>query len=92
MKRLLVYILLLVMPASLWAQDAAVKKIMEMAREDNRVMQHLDILCNRIGGRPAGSDACENAEQWAVRCFEQWGLDVTLEKAGELGVGFNRAG
>ena len=91
MKRLLVYILLL-MPVGLWAQDAAVKKIMEMAREDNRTMQHLDILCNRIGGRPAGSDACENAEQWAVRCFEQWGLDVTLEKAGELGVGFNRAG
>ena len=41
MKRLLVYILLL-MPVGLWAQDAAVKKIMEMAREDNRTMQHLD--------------------------------------------------
>ena len=92
MKRLLVYILLLVMPTSLLAQDAAVKKIMEMAREDNRVMQHLDILCNRIGGRPAGSDACTNAEQWAAHTFKEWGLDVTLEKAGELGVGFNRGG
>ena len=63
------------MPVGLWAQDAAVKKIMEMAREDNRTMQHLDILCNRIGGRPAGSDACENAEQWAVRSFKEWGLN-----------------
>lgn len=63
-----------------------------MAIEDNRTMQHLDILCNRIGGRPAGSNACENAEEWAVRCFEEWGLDVTTEKVGEVAVGFNRGG
>ena len=92
MRRIVIYLMLLVMPAGVWAQDAAVKKIMEMAREDNRVMQHLDILCNRIGGRPAGSDACTNAEQWAAHTFKEWGLDVTLEKAGELGVGFNRGG
>lgn len=92
MKRVIIYLMLLAMPAGVWAQEAAVKKIMEMAREDNRTMQHLDILCNRIGGRPAGSDACANAEQWVARSFREWGLEVSIEKAGELGVGFNRGG
>lgn len=91
MKRLLI-LALIVLPALGWAQSAAVKKIMQMAREDNRTMQHLDILCNRFGGRPAGSDACDNASEWAMRCFEEWGYDVKLEKAGELSVGFNRGG
>ena len=91
MKRLLI-LALAVLPTLGWAQSAAVKKIMEMAREDNRTMQHLDILCNRFGGRPAGSDACDNAADWAVRCFEQWGYEVAVEKAGELSVGFNRGG
>ena len=91
MKKLLILALAL-LPVMGWAQSAAVKKIMEMAREDNRTMQHLDILCNRFGGRPAGSDACDNASEWAMRCFEEWGYDVKLEKAGELSVGFNRGG
>ena len=91
MKHLLFYLLLLI-PTTGWAQQAAINKIMAMAREDNRAMQHLDILSNRFGGRPAGSDACTNAEQWAKRCFESWGYDVKLEKAGDLSVGFNRGG
>jgi hypothetical protein len=32
MKRLFIYILLLVMPAGVWAQDAAVKKIIELEK------------------------------------------------------------
>ena len=80
------------MPASIWAQNAAVKKIQQMAKEDNQVMKHLDILCNRFGGRVAGSDAYDNAADWAVRCFEKWGLEVSVEEAGELSVGFNRGG
>lgn len=83
---------MLLLPVGVLAQEAAVKKIMQMAREDNRTMQHLDILCNRIGGRPAGSNACEVAEQWTAKTFKEWGLEVTIEKAGELGVGFNRGG
>lgn len=42
---------MLLLPTGIAAQNAAVKKIMQTAREDNRVMQHLDILCNRFGGR-----------------------------------------
>lgn len=93
MKRLRLFLIaLLLLPCGAWAQSAAVKKIQQMAREDNRTMQHLDILCNRIGGRTIGSDAYDNAVDWAVHCFKEWGLDVTTEKAGELSVGFNRAG
>ena len=33
------------------AQDAAVKKIIEMGQNDNQVMHQLDILTNRFGGR-----------------------------------------
>ena len=43
------------------AQNKVSQKIMEMGRNDNRTMEHLDILANRIGGRPIGSDAYANA-------------------------------
>ena len=41
---------------SLPAQEAAVNKIIETGRSDNQVMNHLDILTNRFGGRPIGSE------------------------------------
>ena len=43
------------------AQDAAIKKIIEIGQTDNQVMHQLDILTNRFGGRLIGSDAYENA-------------------------------
>lgn len=93
MKRLFIQaLLLLALPAAGFAQSAPIKKIMETARDDNRAMQHLDILCNRFGGRPVGSDAYENAAEWAMRRFREWGYDVEAEKVGEMSVGFNRAG
>ena len=72
------------------AQDAAVKKIIEIGQTDNQVMHHLDILTNRFGGRLIGSDAYENAAEWMVREFKKWGLDVVTEEAGSVPVGFNR--
>ncbi|RHJ92507.1 M28 family metallopeptidase [Parabacteroides bouchesdurhonensis] len=72
------------------AQDSAIKKIIETGQNDNRVMHHLDVLTNRFGGRPIGSDAYENAAEWMVREFKSWGLDVELQEAGTLPVGFNR--
>ena len=94
MKRLytLAAAALLLLPTGIAAQNAAVRKIMQTAREDNRVMHHLDILCNRFGGRITGSDAQENALKWASQCFEEWGYDVQLEQAGTLATGFNRGG
>ena len=72
------------------AQKAAVDKIVDMALNDNRAVEHLDILSNRFGGRLVGSDAYENAALWAAEQFKSWGLDVQLEEVGEMGVGFNR--
>ena len=83
---------LLLLPTGIAAQNAAVRKIMQTAREDNRAMHHLDILCNRFGGRITGSDAQENALKWASRCFEQWGYEVEMEQVGILATGFNRGG
>ena len=72
------------------AQKTAVDKIVDMALNDNRAVEHLDILSNRFGGRLVGSDAYENAALWAAEQFKSWGLDVKLEEVGEMGVGFNR--
>lgn len=72
------------------AQDAVVKRIIEIGKTDNRVMHQIDILTNRFGGRVLGSDAFENAAEWMVREYKSWGLDVDLEEAGTLPVGFNR--
>jgi len=74
----------------LFAQDSAIKKIIETGQTDNRTMHHLDILTNRFGGRLVGSDAFENAAEWMVREFKSWGLDVELQEAGTVPVGFNR--
>ncbi|MCK5146262.1 M20/M25/M40 family metallo-hydrolase [bacterium] len=70
--------------------DSVVKKIIDVGTTDNRVMEHLDILSNRIGGRLIGSAAYEDAEKWTSRKFKEWGMDVELDEAGALPVGFNR--
>lgn len=72
------------------AQDAVVQKIIEIGQKDNQTMHHIDILTNRFGGRLVGSDAFENAAEWMVREYKSWGLDVELEEAGSVPVGFNR--
>lgn len=70
--------------------DPIVKKVISLAAEDNQTMDHLDIVTNRFGGRPIGSDAYTHATDWAVYMFEKWGLEVHKEYAGEVSVGFNR--
>ena len=70
--------------------DSTVQRIIEIGKTDNRTMDHLDVLCNRFGGRPIGSDAYENAAEWAAYKFEQWGMEVEMDEAGELPIGFNR--
>lgn len=70
--------------------DSVVQKIIEIGKTDNQTMKHLDILCNRFGGRPIGSDAYENAAAWAASKFKEWGMQVEMDEAGTLPVGFNR--
>lgn len=70
--------------------DPVVKKIIEIGKNDNQTMRHLDILCNRIGGRPIGSDAYTTAANWVLNEFRNWGIQAELDESGELPVGFNR--
>lgn len=81
--------IILVLPMSAQSRKVA-ERIIETASADNRTMEHLDILCNRIGGRPIGSDAYEDAVEWAASMFEDWGLEVWKQEVGEMPVGFNR--
>ena len=90
MKRIIIALAASMLCISMHAQKAATDKIVDMALNDNRAVEHLDILSNRFGGRLVGSDAYENAALWAAEQFKSWGLDVQLEEVGEMGVGFNR--
>jgi len=71
-------------------EDLSIAKIIEAGSKDPQVMNLLDILSNRFGGRYTGSDAYLNASDWAVRQFEQWGLKAWKEEVGQMPVGFNR--
>jgi hypothetical protein len=71
-------------------QDKVVKSIIQLGQTDNRTMQHLDVLTNRIGGRILGSYAYDNAVQWSASLFRKWGMEVQLDEAGTLPVGFDR--
>lgn len=70
--------------------DQAISKIVKIGTTDNRVMDHLDVLTNRFGGRLIGSDAYENAAEWMIREYGKWGIKAWMEEAGEVPVGFNR--
>ncbi len=70
--------------------DPVVDRIIEIGQTDNRTMQHLDILTNRFGGRLSGSDAFNNAAEWAASKFRKWGMIVEMDEAGQVPVGFNR--
>ena len=61
--------------------DPVVQKIIEIGQSDNQTMSHLDILCNRFGGRLIGSDAYENASIWAASKFREWGMEVEMDLA-----------
>lgn len=70
--------------------DPVVQKIIELGTTDNKAMEHLDILTNRIGGRIVGSDNLNTAERWAAEQFKSWGYEVVVQEVRTLPVGFNR--
>lgn len=93
MKQLIVYAAIGLIFTSLnsYSQDLDVaNRIIEIGKTDNRTMKHLDVLCNRFGGRPIGSNAYDNAFDWAKTKFTEWGLEVEIDTVGYLPVGFNR--
>jgi hypothetical protein len=72
-------------------EKADIERIISLGRSDNRVMDHLDILCNRIGPRLTGSDNLQNASEWARETLAGFGLEnARLEEWGQFAVGFNR--
>jgi hypothetical protein len=71
-------------------KNKVVDKIIELGRTDNQTMNHLDVLTNRFGGRVLGSDAYDNSAEWCAAQFVKWGMEVEMDEAGTLPVGFNR--
>ncbi|MGA2262293.1 MAG: hypothetical protein ABSH28_12750 [Acidobacteriota bacterium] len=70
--------------------DPVLKKRIELSENDNQVMNILDTVTNRFGGRYTGTGAYTNASNWAVWQFKQWGIQVELDEVGEVPVRFNR--
>ena len=70
--------------------DPVVDKIIDLGKTDNKVMDHMNILTNRIGDRITGSDGYNSACTWAVNTMKSWGMMAETEEAGEMAVGFNR--
>ena len=77
-------------PAQKKSHEAVVGRIIEIGTTDNRTMEHLDVLTNRIGGRVVGSPNNKAAEEWAAHMFREWGLEVEVSEAGQVPVGFSR--
>jgi carboxypeptidase Q len=73
------------------AKSLEVEKIVAVGHEESQVMDHLDVLCNRIGPRLTGSDNLTNACEWVRDRFKSFGIEnARLEQWGEFPVGFNR--
>ncbi len=73
------------------AAKADAQTLINLAKEENRVMEHLDVLSNRIGPRLTGSDNLTNALEWARGEFARFGIkNARLEPWGSFPVGFNR--
>ncbi len=72
------------------ADSSAIARIIAAGTTDNHTMEHLDILCNRIGGRLIGSSAYDIAAEWAAEEMRGWGIEVVMDSVGALPVGFNR--
>jgi len=75
---------------ALSAQDKVTKTVLELGRTDNRVMDHAEYIARNIGGRLVGTHMLNHAEDWVADQFRSWGLEVTLQEAVEIGVGFDR--
>ena len=94
MKKIItiLFISIIGVSTAMYAQsvDSVISKIISIGQSDNKTMEHLDILTNRFGGRLVGSDAYSNAAEWVAYKFSQWGMEVQIQEAGVVPVGFNR--
>lgn len=72
------------------AKDRTVEKIIAEGRGNPQVADHLDVLTGRFGGRLVGSAAFDDAAEWMIHKYGQWGIKAYKEEAGQVPVGFNR--
>ena len=75
---------------SLQAQDKVTKTVLELGKTDNRTMEHADYIARNIGGRIVGSHMLNHAEDWVADQFRAWGLEVRIQEAVTINVGFER--
>lgn len=57
------------------AADSNAERAVARAMGETPLVNDLRELCDTIGGRPTGSQACERAVEWGVRKFKEAGLD-----------------
>ena len=70
---------------------AALDRILEIGKTQNRVMPLLLELTGTIGPRLTGSSNALKACQWAEKKFNEFGIaNAHLEEYGEMAVGFDR--
>ena len=89
-RRVSTLLALFLLALSLNAQDKVTKKVLELGRTDNRTMEYADYIARNIGGRLVGTHMLHHAEDWVTEQFRSWGLEVTVQEAVEIGVGFDR--
>jgi carboxypeptidase Q len=77
-------------PVAAQGRDPAVDAMVELARKEPRVQEHLVYLTERIGPRLTSSPNLTRACQWARARFETFGLRAWLEEWGTFPVGFER--
>ena len=90
MKRIIILLSALCLTVALRAQDKVVKTVLDLGRTDNRTMEHADYIARNIGGRLVGTHMLHHAEDWVADQFRSWGLEVTLQEAVVINVGFDR--
>jgi len=89
-KTLLPLLLMLLLASPATAQDKVVKAVLEAGRTDNHTMDHADYIARNIGGRIVGSHMLNHAEDWVAQQFRAWGLEVIVQEAVTINVGFDR--
>ena len=89
-KTLLPLLLMLILAFPATAQDKVVKAVLEAGRNDNHTMDHADYIARNIGGRIVGSHMLNHAEDWVAQQFRSWGLEVIVQEAVTINVGFDR--
>jgi hypothetical protein len=67
-----------------------IARLVALAAADSQVDDHLTELVEDIGPRLTGSHALLRAETWARDRFRDFGLEASLERWGEVPVGFDR--